>query len=109
MAKHEFGIMEQRPESGKAYNEYTPERYRCVSVHDDLIEPLLDEFQALPCYWHSVNRPEMGLAYCGISLIPPESLPLFRTIIRDRPGFSKLERLLTEAEEKQTFIIHFGI
>ncbi|QFK70782.1 hypothetical protein F7984_05760 [Pradoshia sp. D12] len=28
-------------------------------------------------YFHSIHRPETGLAYNGITLIPPESLSLF--------------------------------
>ena len=38
MAKHEFGIMESAPVSGKRYDEYEPKKYNCISVDDDYIE-----------------------------------------------------------------------
>ncbi|HYE10263.1 MAG TPA: hypothetical protein VEF53_08785 [Patescibacteria group bacterium] len=43
MAKHEFGIFETEPEPGKRYDEYSPEKYDCITIHDDYIEPLLGQ------------------------------------------------------------------
>ncbi len=40
---------------------------------------ILDELKGIKCYWHSIDRPEKGLAYHGVSLIPPESLNLFES------------------------------
>ena len=61
MAKHEFGIMDIPPTREQEYNTYEPEKYHCLSVEDEIIESLLQEFSVIPCYWHSLNREEM---YC---------------------------------------------
>ena len=47
MAKHEFGIMNVNPKPNKRYDTYEPEKYDCISVHDDYIEPLLEKLAAL--------------------------------------------------------------
>lgn len=36
---HDFGIIEEF-DSQKSYNDYTPEKYGCVSVDDDIISNL---------------------------------------------------------------------
>jgi len=38
MAKHEFGVMESAPVSGKRYDDYEPQKYNCISVDDVYIE-----------------------------------------------------------------------
>lgn len=43
MAKHEFGIMNVNPKPNKRYDSYEPEKYDCISVHDDYIGPLLEK------------------------------------------------------------------
>ena len=52
MAKHEFGIMDIPPTREQEYNTYEPEKYHCLSVEDEIIESLLQEFSVIPCYWH---------------------------------------------------------
>ncbi len=58
---------------------------------------------------HTLNRPELGLAYYGITLIPPETLDAYLEIIWKNPKLSDLAALLIEAKEKRAFVIHFGI
>ncbi len=50
MAKHEFGIFETEPEQDKRYDEYCSEKYDCIAIHDDYIEPLLRELSVLETY-----------------------------------------------------------
>lgn len=109
MPKHDFGIMQIPPQRGAHYNRYEPEKYHCISVDDDYLEPLLGKLKVMKCYWHTVNRPEFGLAYTGITLIPPESLDIFIEIIWNNPKLSELMALLKEAEENGKYVIHFGI
>ena len=71
MAKHEFGIMNVSPKPHERYDSYEPEKYNCISVHDDCIEPLLDKLEQIESYWHTLERPGKGLACYGITLIPP--------------------------------------
>ena len=75
MAVHEFGILPRDPVPGERYDTYEPERYRCVAVDDAWAEPLAEKLTELPVYWHTLDQPGRGLAYCGITLIPPASIP----------------------------------
>lgn len=43
MPEHNFGIMQTAPEKGKRFDNYTPEKYSCISVDDDDIMPLLEK------------------------------------------------------------------
>ena len=109
MPRHEFGIMPQAPRPGKHFDIYEPEKYDCISASDDDIQPFLDAFRYGKTYWHTLDRPELGLAYYGITLIPPETLDAYLEIIWKNPKLSELAALFTEAKEKHSFVIHFGI
>ena len=109
MPRHEFGIMPQAPRPGKHFDIYEPEKYDCISASDDDIQPFLDAFRYGKTYWHTLDRPELGLAYNGITLIPPETLDAYLEIIWKNPKLSELAALLIEAKEKHAFVIHFGI
>ena len=74
MAKHEFGIMRTAPRAHERYDLYEPDKYRCISVPDETVEPLLERLSAVECFWHTLQHPGKGLAYAGITLIPPASL-----------------------------------
>lgn len=109
MLKHEFGIMPQAPLLGKRFDEYEPEKYHCVAVSDDDILPCLDAFRCGKTYWHSLDRPELGLAYNGITLIPPETLDAYLEIIWKNPKLSELAALFSIAAHEKCYVIHFGI
>lgn len=109
MAKHQFGIMRMTPEQNKRYDIYEPEKFDCISVHDDYIEPLLVDLSLVDCYWHTLEHPEKGLAYCGITLIPPSSLKPFMNLLEGCAGTEALMDLLLTAEKENRFVIHFGI
>lgn len=110
MAKHEFGILPWDPLPGERYDDYTPERCRrVVPVDDDWIEPLLDKLAAVPVYWHTLDRPETGLAYCGITLIPPASLPAVLDALGGGAELAPLRALLEKAEAEGRYIIHYGL
>jgi hypothetical protein len=82
--KHEFGIIDSI-EKNRWYSEYEPVKYNCVSVSDDLIEELItkynEELMAIKTYFQVTTQPGVGLDYCGVTLIPPESLKQFRDVI----------------------------
>lgn len=109
MAKHEFGIMPDAPAFGKRYDEYEPHRYSCIRVDDESLEQAAEKLQSVDCFWHTTDVPGKGLAYCGITLIPPSSLGAFLNVIRDDPDLSELAKLLEEAEKENRWVIHFGI
>lgn len=109
MPVHEFGIMPSDPQKGKSYIDYEPEKYNCILVDDKYILPFLNRFREIKCFWHTVDRSEYGLAYYGITLIPPESLGSVIEIIWNKTELSELIALLSEAERENKYVIHFGI
>lgn len=114
MAKHEFGIIKDL-KKGYEYCEYEPERYSCISVDDDLIEPLMKEFLIMKTYFHNTSKPKFGLNYIGITLIPQESLKQFREIIistkyfNQSPELIDLANLISKAINENKYIIHYGL
>ena len=42
MAVHAFGILPRSPVPGERYDTYEPERYGCVAVDDQWVEPLAE-------------------------------------------------------------------
>ena len=109
MPKHEFGIMKNPPKSGERYDRYEPDKYDCISVDDGSVFPLLNPLNGVKCYWHTLDRPEFGLADHGITLIPPESLDSILEILESRPDLTELSSLLSAAKRERAFVIHFGI
>lgn len=111
MAKHEFGIMEETPTEDDFFTNYEPQKYNCIEIHDDFIEPILMDLLSIKCFWHNLKRKEKGLAYCGITLIPPKSLVSFINILlsQSKNEYIPLINLAYEAKEKDKYIIHFGI
>lgn len=109
MAKHQFGIMKQNPKPGKRYDEYEPDKYNCIAVDDELIEELSKKTADMDTYWHTVDKPAKGLAYCGITLIPPESADRLIAVADGVSGLSGLCDLLRQAQSQNKFIIHFGV
>ncbi|MBP1546956.1 MAG: hypothetical protein J6A37_10180 [Oscillospiraceae bacterium] len=109
MSMHEFGIMETAPVSGERFDVYEPEKYNCISVNDDFIEPVIHKLTGIKFFAHTVDFPINGLNYCGITLIPPESAMPFISVIEGTDGFSELCVLLRRAYSENKWVIHFGI
>ena len=101
--------MQTAPKPGTRYDEYEPRKYRCISVDDDLVEPIDADLSNMECYWHTLDAPGKGLAYCGITLIPPHSIHAFIEVIRDNPALSDLLELLEQAQKEHKWVIHFGL
>lgn len=72
---------------------------------------MMIELEALNCYWHTLERPGKGLAYCGITLIPPQSMHGFLRILssKNQKAYIPLIALFNEAKGNNEYIIHFGI
>lgn len=111
MAKHEFGIMPEKPKEKEFYEDYEPERYNCISIDDGRIESLMPELETITCYSHTLQRPIKSLEYCGITLIPPDSLAEFLSVLKqyDTEDCNLLIRLLEKAKDKNQFVIHYGL
>jgi len=104
LAKHEFGIIDSFEEN---------------TVNDDLVEELIikynEELMAIKTYFQVTTQPGTGLDYCGVTLIPPESLKQFRDIIIKANNHFKAKELqlltekITEAITGNKYLIHYGI
>ena len=97
MAKHEFGIMMDAPQQGKRYDEYEPWKYACISVDDAYLEGVVERLTSIDFYWHTLSVKGKGLAYCGVTLVPPCSLKAFIDVIADNSELSELKKLLENA------------
>lgn len=109
MAKHEFGIMEDDPQSGKRYDKYEPWEYACISVDDNDLESAAEKLNSTDFYWHTLSVKGKGLAYCGITLVPPCSLKAFIDVVADYSGLRELKKLLERASDRNKWVIHFGL
>ncbi len=109
MAKHEFGMMPHAPQHGVRYDDYEPERYHCIAVEDDIIETVAPLFSAIPMFWHTTDVPGKGLAYCGITLIPPDASRRMLELLPDNPELNELCTLLETACAEGKWVIHYGI
>ena len=111
MPKHEFGIMQKEPSFYEHYDTYEPQKYNCIAVDDDFIEPIMVNLQGVDCYWHTLQREERGLAYCGITLILPKSMDIFISIMlpQNKKEYTHLIGLANQARENEKYIIHYGI
>ena len=109
MSYHEFGIMQTTPENGKRYDDYEPEKYNCISVNDDYIESIVNDLNNIDFYWHTIDSQNKGLAYSGITLIPPTSMQKCIDVIEYIPELYQLKELLSKAFDENKWVIHFGI
>ncbi len=118
VAKHEFGIIDSFEEN-KWYSDYEPEKYNCISISDDIIEELIikfnDELMTIKTYFQVATQPGTGLDYCGITIIPPDSLRQFRDIIIKANSQYQSQELklliekVSDAMSKNKYLIHYGI
>lgn len=110
---HEFGIIEDVQE--KVYERYTPVTHDCVSLDDDIILDLIYSLNIMPTYFHQLDRPSFGLAYYGITIIPPTSLSLFLEIVLSSDAWKRYKDLnelavkIKQAKDLQRYMIHYGI
>jgi hypothetical protein len=114
MPVHEFGIID-KIENFKSSFDYEPLKYKCISVDDEIIDTLYDKLSIVRTYFHSLDCPEYGLAYWGITVIPLESLSLFYNVVTSSPLYKKSDELIElaakiiQAKEEKKYMIHFGV
>lgn len=108
MAVHAFGILPRDPVPGQRYD-YEPERYGCVAVDDEWVEPLARKLAEVPVYWQTLDQPGTGLDCCGITLIPPASIPAILAALDGAEVWTTLGGLLEEARTRDRFVIHYGL
>ncbi|MGG1675741.1 short-chain dehydrogenase [Neobacillus sp. NRS-1170] len=114
MPVHDFGIIDTI-ENLKRNIGYEPQKYKCISVDDEIINHLNEHLSIMRTYFHSLEHPEFGLAYWGITIIPPGSLSMFYNVITSSTMYKKSAELnelafkIFQAKEENKYMIHFGI
>ncbi len=106
---HEFGIMPRTPQKGERYDEYEPKKYRCISVNGERIDEILQKLEEIEFFWHTIDVRGMGIAYCGITLISPQSAKKMVGILPRDKDFLPLIELLEKAVLQDSFVIHYGL
>ena len=101
--------MPKAPRYGERYDRYEPEKYVCISVDDDYVAAIADRLTAIDFYWHTLSAKGGGLAYCGITLIPPSSHHAFIGVIEGDSHLSELKELLEKALDEDKWVIHYGL
>lgn len=109
LARHEFGIMQNAPKPRKRYDEYEPQKYHCISVDDDYVKKIAVNLNNIDFYWHTFDVPAKGIAYAGITLIPPTSIQAFIAVIKDITELNELKALLEKALVENKWVIHLGL
>jgi len=113
LIKTEFGIIDEM-DCSKDYGAYEPEKYNCIYIDDEYINDWWERLGLMKTYFHNMNRPSFALARQGVTIIPPESLPLFQDIVvTDRrintdDNLANLAAKIQEAIEADKHMIHFG-
>lgn len=111
---HEFGIVEDIYIE-QNFNNYSPQKFNCISVNDDIINDLYEHLSIMKTFYHSLDRPEFGLANWGITIIPTQSLSLFYDVVASSKIFKKsielneLAAKINQAKEERKYMIHYGI
>ncbi|HZH61154.1 MAG TPA: short-chain dehydrogenase [Metabacillus sp.] len=114
MPIHEFGIIDHIEMERNEFV-YEPLKYNCISVDDEVICTLSEHLSIVRTYFHSLQRPEFGLAYWEITIIPPESLSLFYDVVSSSTSFKKSAELnelatkINQAREQKKYMIHYGV
>ncbi|MDD3172885.1 MAG: hypothetical protein PHF63_04370 [Herbinix sp.] len=109
-----FGIIDEF-DMKKQYITYEPQKYNCITIDDNLyIEDWWSELTKMKTYFSSLNKPNVALSRAGITLIPPESLPLFESIVSNDnrinmdDNLKKLLKSIRKAKLENKYMIHFG-
>lgn len=100
-------------------DELVYKQFRAVDFDDDLVLPWFnDHFTDIPVCWDTPDRPGVGVDYCGISLIPPDSARLMierltaraaRVDEAERGELLRLIALLQRAVDEDRWAICFGV
>ena len=105
---HEFGILPTVPKPGEEFDD-TPQKYNCVTIEDDLLECYGQAINALDCCWNTIDQREKGLAWYGISLLPPATAGQLCKILEQDPNCAEVCEILRRAYAESRFVIHYGV
>ena len=118
MIKAEFGIIEDF-DIKKDYTQYTPDRYLCVAIDDDMYindwwDTLL-HIDTFHVFDEHTLQPQKALSRWGISVIPPSSLPVLLDIVTSDKRYVQDKHLIAfaaligNAIQQRKYMIHYGV
>lgn len=118
MPKAEFGILDLF-DTKADYTAYTPKKYHCVAIDDDLYLndwwEALSQIDMLNVYGKGRLQPQRALSRWGITVIPPQSLAAFYNIVVTDSRYPRdqqlviLAALIQAAMDRGRYMIHYGI
>ena len=88
------------------------EMHHCVSIPEETFSLWGKYLSKLPTCFCSVKHPGMGVDACGVTLIPPTSLPPFLSVMQashSAADYDQLLALLNHALDLKKYVICFGI
>lgn len=86
--------------------------HHCVSVPGAAFQAWAERLPELPTCFCSAKHPGMGVDACGVTLIPPTSLPPFLSVMQashSAADYDQLLALLNHALDLKKYVICFGI
>ena len=113
MIKTEFGIIDYFDNDG----DYVLDKStKLVYIDDDVyINDWWEQLLAMKTFFHSLKNPAQALDRWGITIIPPESLPIFQDIVLSDKRIKKdlhlieLANLIDFAMSQNKYMIHYGV
>jgi len=120
MACHHFGIIDEFDDfhdygaDGDYYG--LVKKYNCVSYDDDALEMWARGLEDIEFHWHTHGNMGNGLAWWGVTLIPPDAIPKAIFILeqhidktlRCEAEAVTLLGLLKKALSDSKWVIHYG-
>jgi len=86
------------------------------TIDDDIyIDDWWEDLSKMRTYFGDLNTPNVSLDRHGVTLIPPESLSIFETIVSNDPrikqdySLMELLKLIRKAKQENKYMIHFGV
>ena len=87
--------------------------HRCIEIRDECSNKWLNQSGHISTFACTLKRPFNGIDYCGVTLIPPDSLPELLDIIRldakREAAVFNLKILIEKAIENKNFLIVYGV
>lgn len=113
MIKTEFGIIDHFDSDG---DYYVDSSIKLIYIDDDkYINDWWNKLLIMKTFFHNLNNPAQALDRWGVTIIPPESLPIFQEIvlsdkrIKSDSHLIELANLIDLAINQNKYMIHYGV
>ncbi len=87
--------------------------HQCIEISEEYANRWIVQSGSILTFVCTLQRPFKGIDYCGVTLVPPESLSQLLDIIRPDAergeGVSNLMTLIEKAIENGKFLIVYGV